>query len=133
MDLNLVVLAGTLAAPPERRSFESGARLVRFLVTVRSVEPRKRVDVVPVTWWDPPAAEDLGDLETGHRLWVAGAVQRRFWSGPDGRRSRLEVVAHQVQATEPDSDDGWLETAPAEVTTIVGDPTPKAETAVAAT
>ena len=32
----------------------------------------------------------------GRTVWVAGAVQRRFWSGPEGRRSRLEVVAEQV-------------------------------------
>jgi hypothetical protein len=24
-------------------------------------------------------------------------VQRRFWEAPDGRRSRIEVVAEQVQ------------------------------------
>ena len=54
MDLNLVVLAGRLAAPPELRAFESGATLIRYLVTVRSEEPRRRVDVVPVTLWNPP-------------------------------------------------------------------------------
>jgi hypothetical protein len=27
-------------------------------------------------------------------------VQRRFWESPDGRRSRLEVVAEQVNLKE---------------------------------
>jgi len=96
MDLNLVVLAGRLAAPPEIRQFESGSRLVRYLVTVRSEEPSRRVDVVPVTLWDP--SDELIDAAPlpGSRLWVAGSVQRRFWSESEGRRSRLEVVADQV-------------------------------------
>jgi single-strand DNA-binding protein len=95
LDLNLVVLCGRLAAPAEIRQFESGSRLARYLVTVRSEEPR-RVDVVPVTLWDPPA--DLVDAEPapGQPVWVAGSVQLRFWSGAEGRRSRLEVVADQV-------------------------------------
>ena len=96
MDLNLVVIGGRLAAPSEIRQFESGSRLVRYLVTVRSEEPRRRVDVVPVVLWDPP--DDVVDTDPapGRRIWVAGSVQRRFWSGPEGRRSRLEIVADQV-------------------------------------
>ncbi len=96
MDLNLVVLAGRLAAPPEIRQFESGARLVRYLITVRSEEPTRRVDVVPVTMWDPSDELLEADPQPGTRLWVAGSVQRRFWSESEGRRSRLEVVADQV-------------------------------------
>ena len=45
MDLNLIVLAGRLAAPPETASFDSGASFVRYLVTIRSDEaspPRRR-------------------------------------------------------------------------------------------
>jgi single-strand DNA-binding protein len=96
MDLNLVVLCGRLAVEPELKSFETGTRLIRLLVTVRSDEPRRRVDVVPVTLWDPP--DDLIDdlPEKGQRVWVCGSVQRRFWEAPDGRRSRLEVVAEQI-------------------------------------
>jgi single-strand DNA-binding protein len=93
MDLNLVVLCGRLAAPAEVRTFESGSRLARYLVTVRSEEPR-RVDVLPVTLWDPPDA-----------VWVAGSVQRRFWSGAEGRRSRLEVVAEQVCLRPPPAEE----------------------------
>lgn len=100
MDLNLVVLSGRLAAPPEIRQFESGSRLARYLITVRSEQPASRVDVVPVTVWDPP--DELVDATPapGTRLWVAGSVQRRFWSAQEGRRSRIEVVADQVSPRE---------------------------------
>ncbi len=96
MDLNLIVLCGRLAVDPEYRAFDSGTRLVRLLVTVRSEEPRRRVDVVPVTLWDPP--EEFYDAlpMKGRRVWVCGSVQRRFWDASEGRRSRLEVVAEQV-------------------------------------
>lgn len=96
MELNLVVLSGRLAAEPEVRVFDSGSTLLRLLVTVRSTEPRKRVDVIPVTVWNPE--EELIDeqLNVGQKIWVAGSVQRRFWSATEGRRSRLEVVAHEV-------------------------------------
>ncbi|MGH8915661.1 MAG: single-stranded DNA-binding protein [Acidimicrobiia bacterium] len=103
MDLNLVVLCGKLAVDPEVKEFETGTRLIRLLVTVHSEEPRRRVDVVPVTWWGP-SAEFLDDLPTkGRRIWVCGAVQRRFWEAAEGRRSRLEVVAEQVHVKDVDA------------------------------
>jgi single-stranded DNA-binding protein len=103
MDLNLVVLGGRLAAPPELRVFESGARLVRYLVTVTTEEPARRVDVLPVTLWDPDDALLDQDPQPGHRMWLAGSAQRRFWDGSDGRRSRIEIVAGQVTFTDPES------------------------------
>jgi single-stranded DNA-binding protein len=96
MDLNLVVVSGRLAAPPELRQFESGARLARYLVTVRSEEPTRRVDVLPVTMWDPDDALLNAEPMPGSRVWVVGSLQRRFWSGEEGRRSRLELIADQV-------------------------------------
>jgi single-strand DNA-binding protein len=102
MNLNLVVLAGRLAAPPEVRSFESGSRLARYLVTVRSERPRRRVDVVPVTLWDPDEELIENLPEAGAGVWVAGSVQRRFWTRDEGRRSRLEVVAQDVQIRDPE-------------------------------
>ena len=97
-DLNLVVIAGRLAAPPERNEYvdSGGSRMLRVLITVRSEAPIRRVDVIPVVMWDPPDQIWDAELDPGMRLWVAGATQRRFWSGPDGRRSRLEVVAEQI-------------------------------------
>ncbi len=102
MDLNLMVLCGRLATDAELRVFDSGARLIRYLVTVKSEHPRRRVDVIPVTLWDPP--DDLVDEpgEKGQRVWTCGSVQRRYWESPDGRRSRIEVVAEQVSFKEAD-------------------------------
>lgn len=100
MECNLVVLAGRLAVDPEERVFASGARLVRYLVTVRTDSPRRRVDVIPITKWDPTDVELPPHLERGDRIMVVGAVQRRFWQAEDGRRSRLEVVAHTVETPD---------------------------------
>ncbi|HSR45898.1 MAG TPA: single-stranded DNA-binding protein [Acidimicrobiia bacterium] len=101
MDFNLVVLGGHLAAPPEVRVFESGARLLRYLITVKNDEPRRRVDVLPVTLWDP--SDDLlgRESQAGDRLWCVGSAQRRFWDGRDGRRSRIELVAASVSLRDP--------------------------------
>ncbi len=74
---------------------------MRLLVTVRSDHPRSRVDVIPVTVWDP--REGLESLRPGDGVWLSGAVQRRFWDGGESRRSRLEVVAEHVCARVPES------------------------------
>lgn len=96
MELNLVVLSGRLAAEPEIRTFDSGSTLLRLLITVRSEEPRKRVDVIPVTVWNPDDEVLDEEMTIGRKIWIAGSIQRRFWSATEGRRSRLEVVAHEV-------------------------------------
>jgi len=98
-DLNLVVIAGRLAGAPEIRVFEGGATLVRYLVTTRTggegTDQKQRIDVVPVVLWD--AKEEDTDFEQGDRIWVAGRIQRRFWSDDHSRRSRIEVVARRVE------------------------------------
>lgn len=103
MDMNLVLLSGRIAAPPELREFESGSRLLRVLVTVRSDAPRRRVDVLPVTLWDPPADHELIDAPVDKGVWVVGSLQRRFWSGEEGRRSRLELVAFHIEPKPNDA------------------------------
>lgn len=99
MDLNLVVIAGRLAGAPEIRVFEGGATLVRYLVTTKQggegTGKKQRIDVVPCVLWD--ADEEATKFERGDRIWIAGSIQRRFWSDDHSRRSRIEVVADHVQ------------------------------------
>ncbi len=70
---------------------------MRFLVTVRLTEPRRRIDVIPVILWEPGRRLVRKPPVRGDRVWFTGNVHRRFWEGPDGRRSRVEVVAHRVE------------------------------------
>ncbi|MDJ0497938.1 MAG: single-stranded DNA-binding protein [Acidimicrobiia bacterium] len=97
MDMNVVVLFGKLAAPPELRTFESGSSLVRCLVTVRTSAPRRRVDVVPVILWDPDAEDPLLAAAAGTKVFAVCSVQRRFWTADEARLSRLEVVARHIE------------------------------------
>jgi single-stranded DNA-binding protein len=99
-DLNLVFICGRVASPPDLRSFASGTRQLRMLVTVRSDHPRRRIDVVPVTVWDPEDELVVPGIEVGSRVMVAGVVQRSFWDGPEGRRSRLEVIGRHITVQE---------------------------------
>lgn len=92
LDLNLTVLCGRLAVDAEVKNFESGAVLIRYLVTTRIESPRSRVDVIPVTLWDPDPDLIANPGRQGDRIWVCGSVQRRYW--------RIEVVAEQVNFKE---------------------------------
>lgn len=102
MDMNLVVLRGTVCAVPEEQP--NGRR--RTLITVREESPR-RVEVIPVLEYEPtdrPA--DIND-----RLWVVGSL-RRVWTEEAGRKSKIEVRAEQVVITrmveDPDDRSTWV-------------------------
>lgn len=102
MDLNMVVLNGRLATEPELRVLDSGSRMARLLVAVRSEEPHSRLDVIPVIWWEPEDEFVAAPPDVGSRIWITGSVQRRFWDSADGRRSKLDVVAAHVSVYADD-------------------------------
>ena len=82
-DTNHIVIEGTLATPPEHRVLDTGEGVTRLLVTVRTTQPRRRVDVLPVAYWtDRTGADDaLLDAQAGDRVLLWGSAQRRFWEG----------------------------------------------------
>ena len=91
---NRVEITGNMATAPEIKDLASGTVIARLLVTVRVEFPRRRVDVIPVTIWNPTANVEM--IAKGDRVSVVGSIQRRYWESPDGRRSRMEVVARDV-------------------------------------
>ena len=103
MDVNELVLNGRLAAPIDFRVLESGRRMARLLLAVRSEEPHSRLDVLPVVWWEPDDEFVAASPEVGSSVFITGSVQRRYWESADGRRSKLEVVAAHVSVISDDS------------------------------
>ena len=105
MDCNTVIISGRIAAPVERRTFDSGSTLIRVLVTVKTDKPRKRVDVLPVQLWTDDYENDaqayrLVAAPVGNPIFVTGAIQRRFWESNGARTSRIEIVATSVSVAE---------------------------------
>ncbi len=91
--LNLAVIKGECAAPPEVRVLESGTRLGTFSLRVR--RDGQRAMSLPVAVWDPPAW--LPGLDAGDDVLVVGEVHRRFFrAGGPTPAVRVEVVADSV-------------------------------------
>ena len=90
--VNLSVLCGACAAPPEVRVLESGSRLATFALRCPTADDR--ATSVPVTAWDPPAW--LEAVEPGERLVIVGRLRRRFFQRPGGVGSRVDVEAELV-------------------------------------
>jgi len=91
MDLNLVVIAGRIAVPPVLTVHDPDETTLKFSVTVRS-EDGHRVDVIPITLYNPATDEPMMDAVMGTNVWIAAAIQRRFVNEPI-----LEIVAMEVQ------------------------------------
>jgi single-strand DNA-binding protein len=91
--MNVVVVQGAVFREPEIRELPSGARLVSF--DVRTEGPDGRAEAVPVSWADPPAADEDA-LVDGVEVLVVGRVRRRFFRSGGATQSRTEVVAEQV-------------------------------------
>jgi single-strand DNA-binding protein len=89
---NVVVLAGRLARPAERRELPSGDSMVAYQVTV--VPTAGRAESVPVVWFGaPPSA---ADRDVDENVVVIGRVRRRFFRSGGVTQSRTEVVADTV-------------------------------------
>lgn len=98
-DTNTAHLNGRLAVDAEVKTFDSGVRLIRYLVSTTSTSPQRRVDVIPAVLWHPTDEQATDPGRKGDRIDITGSLQRRFWEGADGRRSRIEFVAHEAAIT----------------------------------
>ena len=90
--INLSLIAGTLASPPELRPLPSGSLVLTLQVSVRVAEGP--AESVPVAWFDPPAT--AAGWEPGQEVVVVGRVRRRFFRSAGATVSRTEVVATKV-------------------------------------
>jgi single-strand DNA-binding protein len=111
-DRNEVRLVGRISGAPERRTLPSGDEVVRLRLVVRREDDVR--DTVPIQVGPAPgpggraSAGQTGRrqlarverLAAGTRVDVRGQLRRRWWEAGGARRSRLEVVASEVQALD---------------------------------
>jgi single-strand DNA-binding protein len=107
MDLNIVAITGRLTADPELHSTGNGTDVTTLRIAVgrmkRQGEQRPGADFVDVVVWGEQAKHAGRYLAKGRRVAIKGRLQQRTWTTPDGaNRSRLQVVADQVQFLDKD-------------------------------
>ena len=113
-DRNRIELEGRLSRPPEEKELPSGDRLVLLRVVVRRPDG-SRVDSIEVAVGPPPSrgrrrrpgqaltgtVRRAAGLAEGDRVRVEGHLERRFWRAGGGPRTRLQVVAAELQEVAP--------------------------------
>lgn len=104
MTVNVVVLAGTVAADPVERQMPSGDQVTELRLSVP--EAGKRLLPLPVAIWHKTVSRRaLKDIGKGDDVLVYGQLARRFYRSGAGARSLTEVVAtgiKKLESVEPD-------------------------------
>jgi single-strand DNA-binding protein len=102
--VNVVVLAGTIAAEPVVRELPSGDEVTELKLSVP--EPGKRFLPLPVAAWHKSVGKRaLKDIAKGDAVLVHGQVVRRFYRNGGNARSVMEVVASGIKKLEQAEDE----------------------------
>lgn len=103
--VNVVVLAGTVAADPVERVMPSGDAVTELRVAVP--DAGRRLLPLPVALWHGEVGErSARDLAKGDEVLIHGQLIRRFYRSGAGARSLTEVVASGIKKLEPHPDGG---------------------------
>jgi single-strand DNA-binding protein len=101
---NEVVLTGRLSGLPEEREMPSGDVVVTFRLVVDRPEQklpegvrRTTIDTIDCAAWLAAARRSAASWDDGDVLEVAGSIRRRFFQGPSGSQSRVEVEVAKVK------------------------------------
>lgn len=102
MNLNKVILLGRLTADPELKNLASGQTLVdlRLAVNRRYRKDHETVEdtcFVTVTAWNKTAEFVAKFFCKGRAIFVEGRLKHERWESEHGPRSRLKVVAENIQ------------------------------------
>ncbi len=127
--MNMVALVGNLATDPELRHTAGGKAVCTFRVAV-SRPGGEQADFFTVIAWERQAEVCKQYLTIGRRVAIDGRLHHATWEVEDGKRSKVEVIAHRVEMLgRSRRDDPDRELAPA--SDGVGDATADAEAQIA--
>ena len=100
--MNLALIDGRLALPPDVELLPDGSQRTRLLVCVRS-ERRRRFDVLPVVVPPEIHSDALTAAPSGARVFVAGPLMRRCSPHPWDSPGLIEIIAAAIRF--PDLED----------------------------
>jgi single-strand DNA-binding protein len=97
--VNVVILAGTVAADPVVRRMPSGDEVTELKVSVPEVG--RRLLPLPVAAWHATVGLDaIRTIAKGDPVLIHGQLTRRFYRSGAGARSLTEVVATGIKRLE---------------------------------
>jgi single-strand DNA-binding protein len=97
--VNVVVLAGTVAADPVERQMPSGDAVTEIRLSIPEVG--KRLLPLPVAAWHKTVGtRAIKEIGKGDEVLVMGQLARRFYRSGAGARSLTEVVATGIKKLE---------------------------------
>ena len=122
MDFNSVVLIGRLTRDPELKYVPSGAPVCSFSVatnrkwTTAEGQKAEEVSFFDVDVWKKLAETCAMFLKKGRPVLVLGSLKQSRWtdSATQQTRSRIRIVAQQVQFLGPKPDNGQADSPPPE-------------------
>jgi len=100
VSVNVVVLAGPIAADPVERRMPSGDECTEIRLSVPEAG-RRQLPLPVVAWHAEVGRKRLKGLRKGEEVLVYGRLVRRFYRSGAGARSLTEVVASGVKRLEP--------------------------------
>lgn len=101
--VNVVVIAGTVAADPITRAMPSGDLVTEIRVAVPD-RPRSTLPL-PVAAWHGTVDDDVVlAIVRGDEVLVHGRLVRRFYRSGTGARSLTEIVASGIRRLDPTSE-----------------------------
>ena len=96
VSVNVVVLAGVVAAEPVERRLPSGDEVTELRLSVP--DGGRRMLPLPVAVWHTSLGKHAVDgIEKGDGVLVHGQLVRRFYRSGAGARSLTEVVASGIR------------------------------------
>lgn len=116
--VNRVILAGNLVRDPELRYIPSGTAVASFSLAVnrryrQEGELKEEVSYIDVVAYGKVGETSGNFLKKGRPVLVEGRIQQRRWETQEGeKRSKVEVVAHNVQFLGPRPEAGAEAAAP---------------------
>lgn len=100
--VNVVVIAGTVAADPVERVMPSGDTVTELRIAVP--DAGRRMLPLPVAVWHAEVGKRaLRGIGKGDEVLVHGQLVRRFYRSGAGARSLTEVVAGGIKRLDPEA------------------------------